>query len=157
VLSPGSPTGDGFYPTGQQLQYQATPDTGWSFAGWTYDLAGTANPDTLTTNGETLVFANFNTTTTPLTLTGLSPSSTTAGSSAFTLTITGTGFTSGSLVAFNHIYRTVHYVSPTELTIAVTATDVTSAGAYQVFVENFPKGWTGCGVFGYRPFFVMAP
>ncbi len=157
TLSPGSPTGDGFYPTGQQLQYQATPDKGWSFAGWTYDLTGTTNPDTLTAADETLVFANFNTTTAPLTLTGLSPSTATAGSGAFTLTITGTGFTSGSLVAFNNIYQTVSFISSTELTVPIAATDVAKAGAYQVFVENFPKGWTGCAVFGYKPFFVKAP
>ncbi len=154
TLSPASPTGDGFYPTGQQLEFKATPDTGWTFAGWTFDLTGTTNPDTLTANGETLVFANFNITNTPLTLKSLSPSSKTSGSSAFTLTLTGTGFAPGSLVAFNGNYLTPTYVSSTELTVSVPAAQVATAGNYQVFVENFPPHWTGCAVFGYQPFFV---
>ncbi len=154
TIDPASPTGDGFYPTGQQLQFTATPATGWTFAGWTHDLTGTTNPATLTATGETLVFANFNITNTPLTLTTLSPASVTSGSSAFTLTLTGTGFAKGSLVAFNGNYLAPTYVSSTELTVSVPATDVTTAGNYQVFVENFPSGSTGCAVFGYQPFFV---
>lgn len=154
TIDPASPTGDGFYPTGQQLQFTATPATGWTFAGWTHDLSGTTNPATLTATGETLVFANFNITNTPLTLTSLSPASVASGSSAFTLTLTGTGFAPGSLVAFNGNYLTPTYVSSTELTVSVPASEVATAGNYQVFVENFPSGWTGCAVFGYQPFFV---
>jgi len=154
TISPASPTGDGFYPSGQQLQFTATADSGWTFAGWTYDLTGTTNPTTLTATDETLVFANFNITNTPLTLTGLSPSSVSSGSPAFTLKLTGTGFAPGSLVTFNGKYLTPTYVSSTELKVPITAGDVASAGNYQVSVENFPPGWTGCAVFGYQPFFV---
>jgi Astacin (Peptidase family M12A)/Divergent InlB B-repeat domain len=154
TLVPASPTGDGFYPTGQQLEFTATPAAGWTFAGWTFDLTGTANPATLTASGETLVFANFNITNTPLTLTGLSPSTISSGSAAFTLTLTGTGFAPGSLVAFNGDYLTPTYVNSTELTVSVPAANVAVPGNYQVFLENFPPKWTGCAVFGYRPFFV---
>ncbi len=154
TIEPASPTGDGFYPTGQQLQFAATPAAGWTFAGWTYDVTGTTNPTTLIASGETLVFANFNITNTPLTLTGLSPASLASGSSAFTLTLTGTGFAPGSLVAFNGNYLTPTYVSSTKLTVPITAAQVATAGNYQVFVENFPAGSTGCAVFGYQPFFV---
>ena len=52
-------------------------------------------------------------------LTGLSPSTVASGSSAFTLTLTGTGFAPGSLVAFNGNYLTPTYVSSTELTVSV--------------------------------------
>ena len=154
TLSPASPTGDGFYPTGQQLEFEATPATGWTFAGWTYDLTGTANPATLTATGETLVFANFNITNTPLTLTGLSPASKSSGSAAFTLTLTGTGFAPGSLVSFNGTFLPVTYVNSTEITVLVPSSEVTTVGNYQVAVENFPPKWTGCAVFGYQPFFV---
>ena len=41
-----SSTEDGFYPWGTALTYTATPGTGWTFAGWTYDLSGTASPTT---------------------------------------------------------------------------------------------------------------
>jgi hypothetical protein len=154
ALSPASPTNDGFYPTGQVLGFQATPDAGWTFAGWTYDLTGTANPATLTAKGETLVFANFNTTDTPLTLTSIKPADAHAGGAAFTLTLTGTGFTAQSLVSANGTYRTVTFVNPTKLTVPITKADIESPGAFQVFVENFPTGWTGCAVFGYDTFLV---
>jgi hypothetical protein len=154
TLSPPSPTNDGFYPTGQRLRFAATPDAGWSFAGWSYDLTGVANPASLTANDETLVFANFNTVATPLTLTGISPSSAAVGGSAFTLTLTGTGFTASSLVSANGQYRTVDFVNSRKLTVPMTAADLTTLGGFQVFVENYPTGWNGCAVFGYQTFLV---
>lgn len=155
VLSPASPTNDGFYPTGQELGYSATPDTGWSFAGWTHDLTGTASPTSLTVDDETLVFANFNTVTTPLTLTSLSPSTAGVGGAAFTLTLTGTGFTPESLVSANAQYRTVTYVNSDTLQVPMTVADIATPGAFQVFVENFPSGWGGCAVFGYQTYVGM--
>jgi uncharacterized repeat protein (TIGR02543 family) len=157
AIAPASPTGEGFYPSGQQLAFTAAPATGWTFAGWTGDVTGTTNPTTLIAEGETLVFANFNITNTPLTLTHLSPSSVASGAKAFTLTLTGTGFAPGSLVAFNGDYLTPTYVSSTELTVSVPAANVTTPGNYQVFVENFPPKSTGCAVFGYKVFFVTKP
>jgi hypothetical protein len=154
TLSPPSPTDDGFYPTGEKLRFAATPDAGWSFAGWTYDLTGVANPAKLIANGETLVFANFNTVATPLTLTSISPSSAAVGGRAFTLTLVGTGFTASSLVYANGQYRTVDFVNSRKLTVPMTAADLTTLGGLQVFVENYPTGWKGCAVFGYQTFLV---
>jgi Astacin (Peptidase family M12A)/Bacterial Ig-like domain (group 3)/MBG domain (YGX type)/Chitobiase/beta-hexosaminidase C-terminal domain len=151
-LSPASATNDGFYPTGQVLNYRAAPDTSWTFAGWSFDLTGTANPTTLMANDETLVYANFNITNTPLTLTSLSPSTVAAGGSAFTLTLTGTGFAPGSIVFLNGRYPSVTYVNSTTLQVQVTTADVATPGAFQVYVENFPTGWNGCAVFGYQTF-----
>jgi len=37
----------------------------------------------------------------------------------------------------------------------VTSADVAAPGAFQVYVENFPSGWTGCAVFGYQTFLVQ--
>jgi hypothetical protein len=155
TLSPPSPTGDGFYPTGQRLSFAAAPDAGWSFAGWSYDLTGVANPASLTANDETLVFANFNTVSAPLALTSISPSSAAVGGSAFTLTLVGTGFTAASLVSANGQYRTVDFVNPRKLTVPMTAADLTALGGFQVFVENYPTGWNGCAVFGYQTFLVI--
>jgi hypothetical protein len=155
VLTPASPTDDGFYPTGQSLTYTATPDATWTFAGWTYSLTGTTNPDNLTTTDETLVFANFNTTNTPLTLSSISPSTAASGGPAFTLTLNGTGFTTGSLVSANGVFLTPTFISSTEMTVSVPATDITTPVNFQVYVENFPAGWTGCANFGYQPFFVF--
>jgi hypothetical protein len=154
ALSPASPTNDGFYPTGQLLTFSATPDAGWSFAGWSYDLTGTANPATLQATDETLVFANFNTVDTPLALTGISPSSAIAGGAAFTLTLTGTGFTPASVVSANDQYRPVTFVNSQTLTVPMNAADIGATGAFQVYVENYPLGWNGCAVFGYETFLV---
>lgn len=155
TLTPASPTNDGFYPSGQVLTYTATPDATWTFAGWTYDLTGTTNPDSLTATDETLAYANFNTTNTPLTLASLSPNSIGSGGASFTLTLNGTGFTSGSFVSVNGAFLTPTFVSFTQLTVTVPATDITNPTAFQVYVENFPVGWTGCANFGYQPFFVF--
>jgi hypothetical protein len=157
TLSPDSPTGDGFYSTGQKLQFTATPDSGWTFAGWTFDVTGTTNPASLTANGETLVFANFNITDTPLTLTSMSPSYSRAGDPSFTLTLTGTGFSPQSLVYVDGQYPAVTYVSSTELQVTVPASLVASPAAFPVYVENFPSGWDGCAVFGYETFVVEGP
>ncbi len=154
TISPASATNDGFYNPGQQLTFNASPDSGWTFAGWTYDLTGTANLATLSPSDESLVFANFNTTGTPLTLTGVSPAAANAGQAGFTLTLTGTGFTADSLVSVNGIYRTVTFVNSTELQVQVDASDVASPTAFQIFVENFPTGSSGCAVFGYQTFIV---
>jgi hypothetical protein len=154
TVSPPSPTQDGFYPSGQELQFGATAAGGWSFAGWSGDLSGNANPATLTVSGEILALASFNIVPAPLTLTGLKPASVAAGSAPFTLLLTGSGFARRSLVTFNGTYRAVTYVSSTQLKIAVTAADVATPAAVQVAVENYPSGWNGCAVFGYAPFFV---
>jgi hypothetical protein len=159
TITPSSTEG-GFYPWGTQLTYTATPGTGWTFAGWTYDLSGTANPTTLTTTDETLVYANFNTASAPLTLTGLSPSSVAAGSPTFTLTLTGTGFAptseSNVNVNVNGTYLTPTFVSSNELQVTVPSSVVTAAGTFDVYVENFPIGSGGCAVFAYDTFAVTA-
>ncbi len=154
TLSPASPTSDGFYAKGQVLTYTATPAAGWSFAGWSNDITGATNPATLVANDETLVFANFNTTNTPLALTSLTPSTALAGGNGFVMTLKGTGFTAGSLVSVNGTYRTPTFVSSTSLTVPVNAADIAKVANFQVFVENFPSGWNGCAVFGSLPFFV---
>jgi hypothetical protein len=156
ALTPPSPTGDGFYPSGTKLTFAATPDSQWTFAGWTFDLTGTTTPTTLSPTDESLVFANFNLVAAPLTLTSVSPASAIAGGSAFTLTLYGTGFSQNSVVGVNNgtatTYPTVTYVSQEELTMQISATDIASPGALQIYVENFPPGSKGCAVFGYQTF-----
>jgi hypothetical protein len=157
AITPSS-TQNGFYPWGTQLTYTATAASGWTFAGWTFDLSGTANPTTLTATDETLVYANFNTTNTPLTLTGLNPSSAAAGSSGFTLTLTGSGFSSSGTeyVVINGNYYTPTVVSSTELQLQVPSSLLTTAGTFDIYVENFPTGSNGCAAFAYYTFAVTA-
>jgi uncharacterized repeat protein (TIGR01451 family) len=73
-------------------------------------------------------------------ITALSPATVTAGSAAFTLTITGTGFNPTSVVQYNGVARATTYVSATTLTISVSAGDVTSVGTAAISVVNGGPG-----------------
>ncbi|MFI5346382.1 MAG: IPT/TIG domain-containing protein [Elusimicrobiota bacterium] len=80
-------------------------------------------------------------------LTALSPNAATAGGAAFTLTVTGAGFVGGSSVQWNGAPRATTFVSPTQLTAAITAADVASAGADAVTVVSpAPGGGTSAPV-----------
>jgi hypothetical protein len=70
-------------------------------------------------------------------ITSLAPSSKIAGSGTFTLTVNGSNFISGtSTVRWNGSNRTTTYVSPTQLTAAITAADITTAGTASITVAN---------------------
>jgi hypothetical protein len=73
-------------------------------------------------------------------ITSLSPSSATADGGAFTLTVNGTSFVSGSIVKWNGSDRTTTYVSGTQLTAAITAADIATAGTASVTVFNPTPG-----------------
>ncbi len=82
-------------------------------------------------------FDNFKVSVTPKTPTtsSLNPNNTTSGGSAFTLTVTGTNFINGSsTVRWNNSNRTTTFVSATQLTANITATDILSAGTATVDV-----------------------
>lgn len=71
------------------------------------------------------------------TITSISPSSATAGGSGFTLTVNGTNFINGiSTVRWNGSSRTTTFVSATQLTATIPASDITSAGTATVTVIN---------------------
>ena len=80
-------------------------------------------------------------------ITSLSPTSVAVGSGAQTLTINGTGFLSTSTVSYNGSSRTPTFVNSTELTLALTSTDVATAGTFPVTVTNpAPGGGTSSSV-----------
>jgi hypothetical protein len=70
------------------------------------------------------------------TLSVLSPAYVTAGASAFTLTVTGTGFYSGSVIYWGSSALTTTFVSSTSLTATVPASDVTSSNTVAITVAN---------------------
>lgn len=95
------------------------------------------NEDSLVSNGVDFVIGTAN----PVpTLTAISPSSTTVGNVAFTLTLTGTNFISTSKVRWNGTDRTTTFVSSTQVTAAIPATDISAAGTAQVTVFNPAPG-----------------
>ncbi|HXB98779.1 MAG TPA: choice-of-anchor D domain-containing protein [Terriglobales bacterium] len=152
-VTPGS-TENGYYPAGSPITFAETPSSGLVFTGWAYDLTGTSSPQNFTVNDEVLVAADYNVNSTPLTITSLSPASATAGGAAFTLTINGTGFTNDTYVYINGAYRAVAtFVSSTQVTIPLKATDIATPGAFQVAVGNFNSA--GCGPYIPTTFYVL--
>jgi len=73
-------------------------------------------------------------------ITSLSPASATAGGSAFTLTVNGTGFVGTSTVGFHGSERPTTYVSPIQLTASISAADIATAGTAGVAVLNSAPG-----------------
>ncbi|NOT54591.1 MAG: hypothetical protein HOP18_08305 [Deltaproteobacteria bacterium] len=74
------------------------------------------------------------------TTTTLSPTTVTAGSAAFTLTVTGTNFIRNSVVRWNGADRATTYRSATQVTASITAADILSAGTAVVTVFNPAPG-----------------
>ena len=73
-------------------------------------------------------------------LTSLSPSSAAAGSASFTLTVTGSNFESAPVVQWNGTPLATTFLSPTQLTAPVPASDIASAGTASITVVNPPPG-----------------
>ncbi|HEX4004891.1 MAG TPA: IPT/TIG domain-containing protein [Acidobacteriaceae bacterium] len=81
------------------------------------------------------------------TLSSVSPASATAGTAAFTITVSGTGFIASSVVNWNKAALTTSYVSGTSVTAEVPAADVATAGTANVTVVNpMPGGGTSPAV-----------
>lgn len=74
------------------------------------------------------------------TITTLNPASATEGGAAFTLTINGTNFINSSTVWWNGNARATTFVSSTQLTAAILATDIATAGTANVIVNNPAPG-----------------
>jgi len=84
-------------------------------------------------------------------ITSLSPSTAAAGSGDFTLTVNGTGFSSGATVQWNGTPLTTTFVSAAELTAAVPAALLSSAGSIAIKVVQ------GIIVTAGAPFTVNSP
>ena len=74
------------------------------------------------------------------TTTSISPTSRTLGGDAFTLLVNGTNFVSSSVVRFAGSDRTTTFVTSTQLTAAIPASDLTTAGSYEIRVFNPTPG-----------------
>jgi hypothetical protein len=71
----------------------------------------------------------------------LVPNTATAGSAAFTLTVNGSGFVSGSVIYWNSTAHTTQFMTNGQLTTAVTDAEIATAGTIPVYVRN--PGGTG--------------
>jgi hypothetical protein len=73
-------------------------------------------------------------------ISSLSPTSVSAGGAAFTLTVNGSNFISSSTVQWNGSGRMSTYVSASQLTASITASDIVSSGAAEITVVNPSPG-----------------
>src|ERR1700722_9491574 len=76
----------------------------------------------------------------PLINNPLVPTSVAPGGAGFTLTVNGTGFVSGSVVSWNGSPRTTHFVSSSQLTATIPASDIATAGTASINVLNPTPG-----------------
>ncbi|HZQ70078.1 MAG TPA: FG-GAP-like repeat-containing protein [Terriglobales bacterium] len=76
----------------------------------------------------------------------LAPMSASPGSAAFTLTVNGANFVAGDTVQWNRTPRTTVFVSPTQLTASISASDVATASTATVTVVS-PAGGASNAVF----------
>ncbi len=66
----------------------------------------------------------------------LSPAGATAGGGDFTLTVTGAGFGSDSVVYFGSTAKPTSYGTTTQVTAQIAATDIANPGMVQVYVRS---------------------
>lgn len=79
-------------------------------------------------------------------LVSISPTTATAGGPAFTLTVTGSDLRANSVVNVNGAPRATTFVSATQLTAALLASDITIAGSLNVTVVTPAPGGGTSGV-----------
>jgi len=88
------------------------------------------------------------------TLASLSPSNGAQGGAAFMLAVNGSNFISGSVVRWNGADRVTTFISSTQLTAAIPASDLTATGVATVTVFNpAPGGGASSGL----PFTISVP
>ena len=73
-------------------------------------------------------------------LASISPSTAAAGGAAFTLTVSGSNFVNGSVVQVNGSSRSTAFVSGTQLSASIPASDLASAGTLSITVVNPAPG-----------------
>lgn len=112
---------------------------------------GTAAITVVNSGAPTSNAVTFTVTAAAPTISSVSPSSITAGGAAFPLTVTGSGFVSGSVVQWNGSGVSTSYVNATQLTASITANLIASPGTANVTVLN-----PGVGTSSAVPFVVNA-
>jgi hypothetical protein len=66
----------------------------------------------------------------------LAPPSAVAGTAAFVLTVSGSGFGTDSIVYWGTSTRTTTYLSTSQITAEITAADIMNIGTVQVYVHS---------------------
>ncbi len=149
ILTANPPSSDGFYAAGTSVQLTVTGTGGYQFAGWSGDLSGSANPQSVTMDAPRSVTANC---TTPAITVVVSPATATltAGQTLqFTAKVSGTGnaavvwkVSAGvGTIGADGIYTAPAAVTGTQ-TATITATSVadpSKSGTATVTVSGAPS------------------
>lgn len=73
---------------------------------------------------------------TSITISDLSPDSDKAAGAAFVMTVNGSGFGMDSTVYFNSVAHSTSYVTGSQLTTSISASDIASPGTIPVYVRS---------------------
>jgi outer membrane protein assembly factor BamB len=82
----------------------------------------------------------------PVTLSSISPGGVVAGSAGFTLTLTGSSFSPNSIVTFNTRALPTTYVSPSQLTASISASDIVIPQPASIAVESSSQAYAQVSV-----------
>jgi hypothetical protein len=150
-----------FYQDGTDVTATASPNTqynGMQFAGWSGSLSGNSSPEMVTIHNQFVPTANFNTASSPITISGFTPETSAVNPNSADITIHGTGFTANTYTYWNGSYRSNTYLSSTQLTMHLNAGDLGSAGAEDLYASNYPANGFNqtCGV-GFDSTYIVSP
>ena len=81
------------------------------------------------------------------TITSLSMPVSTVGAPPFTQTVTGTNFDASSVVRFDGVAQPTTFVSPTQVTVQITATELAAPGTVAITVFNPASGLSNASTF----------
>ena len=137
--------GSSGYNSGTPISLTANYAPGYTFSGWSGSggsfSSQTANPTVFTITATASVTATFSSNSNPApSLTTVTPPSVVSGGPAFTLVVDGINFIASSVVNWNGSARPTTYVSGTQLTASISATDIASQGSAAVTVVNPSPG-----------------
>jgi len=152
TVAPGNPTGNVSFYDGANLLGTGSVTNGVATYSTTTLSAGghslTASYGCDTNNAPSTSAAVNQSVTAPSgrSITSLVPSTTQAGSAAFTLTVNGAGFSSGAVVQWNGAPLATNFVSATQVTTTIPANLVASPGLVTITVVT-TGGTTGGATF----------
>lgn len=130
----GVVAGDGITASYTTTAVQGSPAGPYPITPALHDPNGRlANYSVTSENG--ILTVGLTATSVPLVL-SLSPVSVTAGGAQFTQTVNGADFASNAVVLWNGAARATHYVSSTQLTATILASDISAEGTDLVTVAN---------------------
>ncbi|WP_284650856.1 T9SS sorting signal type C domain-containing protein [Flavobacterium terrisoli] len=123
-------------PNSGSLTLQGSPTVNSTYTGTALPIMG-GFWNASTKFNQSALFDNVKITVVVPSITSLAPPSKVAGTGAFTLTVNGNNFVNGtSVVKWNGSNRSTTFVSTTQLTASILATDITTAGTAAITVAN---------------------